>query len=82
MALEKVENENTPVHGNDNEPLIIKREKKMVEFMVQIYCKGNHKTRGALCLECNEFLEYVKERLDRCPYQEGKTGCGRCGLPC
>lgn len=82
MALEKVEDKNKPIRRNDGEPSIIKREKKTVEFMLQIFCSGNHNTHGALCLECEEFLDYVKDRLDSCPYRENKTACGRCGLPC
>ena len=82
MVLEKVENENKSFRSKDEEPSIIKREKKTVEFMLQIYCGGNHKTRGALCLECQEFLDYIKNRLDNCPYGENKTACGRCGLTC
>lgn len=65
-----------------SEPEIIVREKKMVEYMVRIYCKNQHETKGVPCFECNKFLEYAKERLENCPYQEGKTACGKCGLTC
>ena len=82
MVLEKVDESHKIVDDNSDEPAIIKREKKAVEFMVGIYCNAKHKTRGSLCFECSGFLEYVKDRLDNCPYREGKTACGRCGLPC
>ena len=80
MTHKKVENKNEPIA--DTEPSIITREKRTVEFMVQMYCNAKHDKKNGLCLECNEFLTYVKNRLESCPYQEKKTACGKCGLPC
>jgi hypothetical protein len=60
----------------------IKREKKTIEAMVRIYCKKHHKSQGKLCPECNELLEYAKMRLDKCPFQEKKTTCGKCPIHC
>jgi hypothetical protein len=36
----------------DNEPSIIKREKKMVEAMIKIYCESHHSTKKSLCSKC------------------------------
>ena len=60
----------------------IKREKKTIEAMVRIYCKNKHETKDGLCSECTEFLEYAKMRLDKCPFQEKKTTCGKCLVHC
>jgi hypothetical protein len=60
----------------------IKREKKTIEAMVNIYCKAKHETHGELCPECTEFLAYAKMRLDKCPFQEKKSTCGKCLVHC
>jgi hypothetical protein len=60
----------------------IEREKKTIEAMVHIYCKGHHETQGKLCQECTEFLEYAIIRLDKCPFQENKSTCGKCLIHC
>jgi len=60
----------------------IKREKKTIEAMVHIYCNNHHESQGELCQECNELLEYAKMRLDKCPFQEKKTTCGKCLVHC
>jgi hypothetical protein len=63
-------------------PRII-REKKTIQFMVQIYCKNHHHTAdGQLCSECNEFFEYAKLRLDKCSFGEKKSTCGKCLIHC
>jgi predicted amidophosphoribosyltransferase len=58
------------------------RESRTVEAMVTIYCRGHHGTRRALCLDCRELLDYARERLDKCPFQEGKTTCANCPVHC
>jgi len=60
----------------------MRREKKTVEAMVRIYCKNHHEGQGELCPERDELLEYAKMRLDRCPFQEKKTTCGKCLIHC
>ena len=61
----------------------IRREKKTIDKMVHVYCKGNHKTKGnQLCAECSEFLAYAFLRLDKCPFQEEKSTCGKCLVHC
>jgi hypothetical protein len=58
------------------------RERKTVEAMINIYCHGKHGTRGGLCAECEEVLDYANKRLEKCLFQEGKTTCGNCGIHC
>ena len=60
----------------------IRREKKTIEHMVHLYCKKHHNTQGELCSDCSEFFEYAKLRLDKCPFQEDKSTCGKCLVHC
>ena len=60
----------------------IRREKKTIEAMVHIYCKAHHDTLGELCPDCTEFMAYAHTRLDKCPFQEKKSTCGKCLIHC
>ncbi len=60
----------------------IRREKRTIEVMVKIYCHKKHGTEGELCPECAEFLNYAKIRLDKCPFGEKKSTCGKCLVHC
>jgi hypothetical protein len=61
----------------------IKREKKTIDKMVHVYCKGIHGSKdNKLCDECTEFLSYALMRLDKCPFQEEKPTCGKCLVHC
>jgi len=66
----------SPVHPR------MKREQKTVENMIGIYCSDHHQTRGELCPECRELVEYARIRLKNCPFQENKTTCGNCPIHC
>ena len=61
------------------------RERKTVKAMIRLYCDAQHRepgSRSPLCLDCAELLGYALERLDGCPFQEGKTTCARCPVHC
>lgn len=59
------------------------REARTIEAMALIYCHDKHGARGeALCAACQELLTYAGARLDKCPYQEGKTTCVKCPTHC
>ncbi len=60
----------------------IAREKRTVQAMVRLYCRRHHGTRGDLCTECSELLEYASCRLDRCPFGPQKTTCANCPIHC
>ena len=60
----------------------IERESKTVAAMIHLYCRLHHSTKKTLCPECAELLAYTQERLDKCPFQEGKTTCARCPIHC
>jgi len=58
------------------------REAKTVKEMIARYCRLKHGTTEELCSECTELLNYSKQRLQNCPFQEGKTSCGKCKIHC
>ncbi len=64
------------------------KEYATVLFMIQIFCKGKHKNRTALknpatlCGECKSLSEYVRERVQKCPFMETKTFCSACRVHC
>ena len=61
----------------------ITREKKTIDKMVHVYCRGKHRTKGdKLCEDCADFLSYAFKRLDNCPFQEEKSTCGKCLVHC
>ena len=60
----------------------IEREKKSIETMIHLYCKGNHGGGDTLCKECGELLEYARHRLEHCPFGEEKTKCSACTVHC
>ena len=49
---------------------------------MEIYCCDQHGTHNRLCPDCNELQNYSIKRLDKCPYQEGKTTCANCKVHC
>jgi hypothetical protein len=60
----------------------ITREAKTVERMVLMYCNRQHRTQKVLCSECDDLLNYALGRLEKCPFQEGKTACAKCPVHC
>ncbi len=60
----------------------MKREKDTIYAMVRIFCSAHHSSQCRLCMECTEFLEYARMRLDACPFQEKKTTCAKCKIHC
>ncbi|MCR8644212.1 nitrous oxide-stimulated promoter family protein [Paenibacillus sp. N1-5-1-14] len=60
----------------------IANEKKTVQHMIRIYCRGLHHTKGELCENCQALLEYAHKRLSFCRFGEEKTTCGQCPIHC
>jgi hypothetical protein len=61
----------------------IRREKKTIAAMIELYCRSTHRTGGGgLCSECTSLLDYALKRLDHCPHQELKPTCGKCRTHC
>jgi hypothetical protein len=60
----------------------MKRERRTIAVMTEVYCKGHHGTDGTLCKECQEFQDYAFLRLSKCPFQDKKSTCGKCKIHC
>ena len=60
----------------------ISREKQTIEAMSRIYCRLHHGSRGTLCDDCAQLLDYALRRLDSCPFGENKPACNRCEVHC
>jgi hypothetical protein len=65
----------------DIHPRII-RERRTVEAMIRLYCREQHATGDGLCRECEALAGYAWQRLQKCPFQQGKTTCARCPVHC
>lgn len=58
-------------------------EKKVVGQMIEVYCRGKHRTaKGELCTECGRLRDYAWMRSDKCPFMETKTFCSNCHVHC
>lgn len=60
----------------------IAREQRTVTAMIHLYCHDQHHTPDGLCAECSALQDYAMHRLERCPFQEGKTTCAKCAVHC
>ena len=58
------------------------REKKTVALMIRLYCRKKHRTKKALCPECQVLHDYAMLRSDKCPFMETKTFCSNCKVHC
>jgi hypothetical protein len=63
-------------------PLRLHREQRTMEAMVRLYCEGVHERRSHNCGDCNELLDYARQRLEKCPFQEEKPPCADCPIHC
>ena len=48
-------------------------ENRTDEAMIEIFCHRQHGNREGLCSECRELLDYVVQRLEKCPFQENQS---------
>jgi hypothetical protein len=60
----------------------MQREARTIEAMIHFYCHDHHASQGGLCDGCDELLAYALLRLEKCPFQEGKTTCAKCPIHC
>jgi predicted amidophosphoribosyltransferase len=60
----------------------MEREFKTVGLMIDLYCRGHHGSKAALCPDCQELLDYVKQRLEKCPLKAEKPRCSKCPVHC
>jgi hypothetical protein len=64
------------------ESIPIARESKTIEEMLLMFCHKQHDTKGVLCDECDKLFQYALSRLEKCPFQGGKTTCAKCPVHC
>jgi len=57
------------------------RESRTIDAMIGLYCRSHHK-KTVLCPDCSELRDYAQKRLEKCPFQEGKTACAKCPVHC
>lgn len=60
----------------------VEKDKRTLEFMINIYCEKNHKLGLDKCPECQELCSYASNRLDKCKFGEDKTSCKKCTVHC
>ncbi|MFC2046233.1 nitrous oxide-stimulated promoter family protein [Chloroflexota bacterium] len=60
----------------------ISRELRTVEAMIGVFCRDQHGTGDGLCSGCEALRAYAQQRLEHCPFQEGKTTCAKCPVHC
>ena len=59
------------------------KEKKIVQFMIEIYCYKKHEQKkNELCDDCKELLDYAHKRLTYCKFGDKKTSCSKCPIHC
>lgn len=58
------------------------REKKTVEIMIRMYCADHHPGHKILCAECGALSDYVRLRLQKCPFKKDKPTCAACTIHC
>ncbi len=60
-----------------------RRELKIIETMVGMYCRGHSHGNGeALCADCAALFEYATRRLQRCVFGDAKPTCANCLVHC
>ena len=60
----------------------LEREARTLQAMLHLYCRGQHGAKKGLCPACGQLQAYALQRLEKCPYQAGKTTCARCPIHC
>ncbi len=60
----------------------VRRERKTIDLMVLMYCRGNHGGTLERCPDCRELTDYALTRLDMCPYRDNKPTCSKCMVHC
>ncbi|WP_026624939.1 nitrous oxide-stimulated promoter family protein [Eggerthia catenaformis] len=60
-----------------------KREIRVVEEMIKLYCRRHDDyCYGVMSEEYRLLFEYAKERIEHCPFMETKTFCSQCQVHC
>lgn len=57
-------------------------QEKILEFMINFYCKKNHHLKDSLCPQCKELSDYAIMRIRNCKYGNKKPNCNLCKVHC
>jgi len=60
----------------------IRQERKAIEKMIGMYCRGQHQTKTGLCPACQSLLAYAQQRLEKCFFGGAKPVCAKCPIHC
>ncbi|MFA5576895.1 MAG: nitrous oxide-stimulated promoter family protein [Tissierellaceae bacterium] len=60
----------------------IEKDKRILRFMIDLYCERKHKLGLDKCPECQELYDYAAKRLTNCRYGESKPSCKKCKTHC
>ncbi|MGB5732985.1 MAG: nitrous oxide-stimulated promoter family protein [Thiohalocapsa sp.] len=63
----------------------IRREKRTIDAMLDVYCHDHHGDlhgTAELCDECARLRRYARQRLDNCVFGEAKMPCNCCAVHC
>lgn len=60
----------------------IEKDKRILRFMIDLYCEKKHKLGLDQCPQCQELYEYSVNRLTNCRYGEDKPSCKKCKTHC
>lgn len=58
------------------------RERETLRVMLGIYCRARHGGGRGLCARCQTLRRYSEERVERCPFGDGKPTCANCPVHC
>jgi hypothetical protein len=53
---------------------------KTARIMIEIFCRHFHQIRP--CKDCDELLEYLEKKIEKCPYAADKPACTDCPIHC
>lgn len=60
----------------------VEKEKRTLEFMINLYCEKKHKLGIRKCKDCREIFQYASTQLDQCKFGEKKLSCKKCRVHC
>jgi len=58
----------------------MKKERKTIEVMIHLFCSHYH--NDPLCSDCKALLDYVLQKIDKCPLRDNKPVCSKCETHC
>jgi hypothetical protein len=60
----------------------LRRDLRVIDVMVRLWCRGVHQPRGESSAACAELLAYARTKLLRCPFAADRPSCSRCAVHC